>query len=161
MDFLAKLFDQPWSPLFFGLAASFLLGVLITHSFLGWLRRRLGRRNRDRGLRAEKRAVKVLRKQGFRVVSSRPTYPSELLVNKRPKTYQVTPDLLVERDDQLYVVEVKRYRDNGGVSNAATRRQVLEYLHATGYPCLLVRMPEGLIDLVEIAQVVRNTNQRR
>ncbi len=161
MDYIETLINQPWAPLLFGLLASLLAGVLITLFFMRWASRRLGRRNRARGMRAERRAVKLLRKNGFRLLSPKPVFCSELIVNDQPESYEITPDLLVEKDDQVYVVEVKRYRDNGGVSNAGTRRQVLEYLHATDYPCLLVRMPEGVIDVVELPGMMSGDNGRQ
>ena len=79
-------------------------------------------------------------------------FHSELLVNGELEHFNVTPDLLVERDGQQYVVEIKRYRERGWISNAAVRRQILEYLHASGLACLLVRMPEGLIDHIDLEE---------
>ena len=94
----------------------------------------------------------MLKSEGYTILEVEPVFHSELLVNGELEHFNVTPDLLVERDGQQYVVEIKRYRERGWISNAAVRRQILEYLHASGLACLLVRMPEGLIDHIDLEE---------
>ncbi len=114
-----------------------------------WWARRLGSANRRRGRKAEHQARKLLERQGYKVLDEQPRIAHRLLVNGAPASFDVNPDMLVRRDGTDYVVEVKNYNDSTGINNAAIRRQVIEYLRASGLPCLLIHMPEGRIDLIE------------
>ena len=133
------------------LASGFLLGLACAFYLALLFRRWLGGRHRKKGRKAEKKAVKLLQKRGFRVLERDPAFASELLVDDHVTRFPVTPDLLVERDGQRFVVEIKSYRDNISIQTASIRRQVLEYLWASGLPCLLVTMPEGNIEMVDFA----------
>lgn len=117
--------------------------------FQRWRARRLGSANRRRGRKAEHQARKLLERQGYKVLDDKPRFAHTLLVNGAPASFDVNPDMLVCRDGTSYIVEVKNYNDSTGINNAAIRRQVIEYLRATGLPCLLIHMPEGRIDLIE------------
>lgn len=61
------------------------------------------------------------------------------MVDGASRAFDITPDFIVARDGVSYVVEVKR-TDGDAVARASNRRQVTEYLLATGMPCLLVNM---------------------
>ena len=125
-----------------------LLGVLVTLIVRRQLLLLRGSRVNKRGHRAERRAAVLLEREGFRVIDYDPRLQSRLLINGEPRIFTITPDFLVERDQVTYVVEVKW--DDAGINKAAIRRQVLEYLVAADLPCLVVTMPEGMIDLVEL-----------
>ena len=137
-------------PLWFFIAMAFLTGTVLTAWLVRVSQKWKGRRNRNRGRTAEKRAKKVLKKAGYVPVEHSPRFTTILLVDGDEGNFDVTPDMLVEKEDQQYVVEVKRYRDNSGISNATVRRQVLEYMIASGLPCLLVQMPEGDIAVIDL-----------
>ena len=132
------------------LVLGFFLGSLGALSLSRWLIRRRGSRNLKLGRRAEKRAAKILKSQGYEILDFNPVFACRLLVNGKPVNFQITPDLLVALDGEWFVVEVKRYNGDSAITNAGVRRQVLEYLYATGLRCLLVHMPEGQVDLVDI-----------
>ncbi len=131
-----------------GLAVLFFLAGL---GFALLLRKRglriMGARHRLRGKHAEIDAAQLLESEGFRILEVEPRIRHALYVNGELTNFEITPDFLVEKDDQPYVVEVKRA--SGGIHNAAVRRQALEYMVAANLPCLLVLMPEGDMDLVE------------
>lgn len=128
----------------------FVLGLMCAYYINAWLLRRMGKVNQRRGRRAEHRARDILESEGFEILDIEPRIESRLLVNGDDTTFVVTPDLLVSKDGVQYVVEVKQLDDRSGVSSASVRRQVIEYVYATGMPCLLIRMPEGDIDMVEL-----------
>ncbi|MDJ0839011.1 MAG: hypothetical protein QNK37_20995 [Acidobacteriota bacterium] len=130
--------------------AAFIVGMLLAIWAVALRQRMRGRRNRNRGRTAERRARKILKKAGYTNVASSPVFTTALLVDGEEETFDVTPDQLVEKDGLQYVVEVKRYRENSGVANATVRRQVLEYMIASGLPCLLVQMPEGEISVIDL-----------
>jgi hypothetical protein len=142
-----------WTPylLMAAVISGFLVGVWLT-GFLSRFRLRwLGSKRGRLGRRAEKQAMRVLRRHGYRIEEHQPGFEHTLEVNGRPKSFIVTPDLVVSRENTYYVVEVKRLGKGAGISKAGVRRQVLEYLVASGLPCLLVSMPEGRIERVNIA----------
>ena len=126
------------------------LGLVFAFYLYRRLLRRAGSLNQRQGRSAEKKAVRLLQREGFKVLDVHPRFTCHLLVNGEESQFEITPDMLVEKDGVAYVVEVKRYNDGSGIGNASIRRQVLEYLYAGGMPCLLVRMPEGEIDLIEL-----------
>ena len=85
------------------------------------------------------------------MVAAQPVFSSQLHVDGSSKKFDVTPDFLVERNGKRYVVEVKRLdRGEASVSNADIRRQILEYLYVSGLPCLLVQMPQGIIEAIAL-----------
>jgi len=145
------LLQSPNGPFWLiGVLFSFGLGFIVAFYVYRRLQQRAGSLNQRQGRRAEKRAVRLLENEGFKVLDVHPRITCRLWVNGDAGEFAITPDMLVEKDRIRYVVEVKRYNDHSGIANAAVRRQVLEYLFAGGMPCLLVRMPEGEIDLIEI-----------
>jgi len=130
------------------LALAFLLGLVCTLYLTGLARRLLGSRYRKRGLRAEKRALRLLRKKGYRVLEHQPRFRSLLYVDGFLTAFEVTPDFLVERDGRRFVVEIKSAPEHAGIRTAAVRRQVIEYLWAAEMPCLLLTMPAGEIEII-------------
>ena len=134
------------------LALVFLFGLACAFTLNTWMLRRNGKVNQRRGRRAERNAADLLEEEGFAVLDTQPRIASPLRVNGDPEQFVVTPDMLVEKDGVRYVVEVKVHDDRAGITSAAVRRQVIEYMHATGMPCLLINMPEGDIDLIEFTE---------
>jgi len=131
---------------------TFLLGVSMTWRLVRWSGRRRGRGSLHRGRRAERRAMRLLKKQGFRILEITPVIESELIVDGAPRRFTITPDFLVDDGDgHEYVVEVKRHHQGNSIANAGIRRQVLEYLYASERACLLVAMPEGIIEEIELS----------
>ncbi len=130
----------------------FVLGTLISWQLWHFLASRRARSSQGRGRRAEKKAVRLLKKNGFRILETAPSITSSLLVDDVPRRFTVTPDFLATRDGQTYVVEVKRYRAGNSINNAGIRRQVLEYLIAAELPCLLIAMPEGSIEEIDLPE---------
>ena len=128
---------------------AFILGIWLALWLKKRLEKRAGRRHGRRGSRAEDLARVILEDEGFEILEENPSFISRLLINGDPTEFRTTPDLLVEKDGQQYIVEVKNRPDFNGIYHAPIRRQVLEYLYATELPCLLVSMPEADLDIIE------------
>lgn len=140
----------PYLP-FLLMGLGFLLGVLLAVWVVRRHRSFAGNRNRALGDVAEGNALRILKKLGFRLLEIQPVFSSRLWVDGNLRTFEVTPDFLVERNGKRFLVEVKRLnRGDASVSKADIRRQVLEYLHVSNLPCLLVQMPHGIIEAVAL-----------
>lgn len=104
-----------------------LVGLLVG-VWLARLRVRLRvARSRRMGERGEKRARKLLRRAGYRILDEQVTYRGRVLLDDAPVEYWVRVDAVVERDGQRYVAEFKGGPQAGSVATRATRRQLLEY----------------------------------
>ena len=129
---------------------TFVLGIMLTLQLVRWLGRVRGRSRHRKGHHAEKRAVKLLRKRGYRILETAPVIESTLIVDGETRVFAVTPDFLVSDGTRELVVEVKRHLQGNSIANAGIRRQVLEYLYAAERPCLLIAMPEGSIEEIDL-----------
>lgn len=127
--------------------AALAVGIFGTLFFLRWRSRRSGTAGRKHGKHAELLAEKMLVNQGYHILERNPRLRSRLAVNRDLVDFESEPDFIVEKDHCRFVVEVKSGR-HAQIGKAAVRRQILEYLFASGLPCILLMMPEG--ELVEI-----------
>lgn len=125
---------------------------------IGWARAagRTGRENARRGRtarRAEERAEHLLRDLGYSIEERQAARSWPMLVDGEPVKASVRADLLVARDGEVFVAEVK----TGSAAVAtlpATRRQLLEYLLAFEvHGVLLVDMERGRVHPVEFPAV--------
>jgi hypothetical protein len=108
---------------------------------------RLGRRRRG-GARAERRARRLLERNGYRLVAEQPRRKGCILLDGEPESFELRADAIVEKDGERLVVEIK----SGAASAASreTRRQLLEYLWVFELDgILLVDMAAGRIYRVE------------
>jgi len=126
----------------------FFLGLWVHYQWILFRKRSIGFQSRRRGEKAERRAHFLLEKNGFEVLESQPNFQAHLDVDGELREFDITPDFLVEKDGVLFVVEVKR-TNGDAIARASNRRQVIEYLMATGMPCLLVNMSLSEIQVVD------------
>jgi Holliday junction resolvase-like predicted endonuclease len=91
-------------------------------AILGWL---LARRFRA-AASAELRAERWLTRQGYRIVGRQIVRRGEVHVDGEAHGFEVRADLIVERDGERALVEVKT-GEAAGPGASATRRQLLEY----------------------------------
>jgi hypothetical protein len=127
------------SALLLGLLFSWLWWRLL-RAWRRWRLRRQGRRAR----RGERDAEGLLEALGYRVLERQARQRWTLWVDEEELEVELRADLLVERDGQLWVAEVKTGKFAPLLTTAATRRQLLEYAFA--YDCdgvLLVDMERG------------------
>lgn len=84
-------------------------------------------RSRRMGVRGEKRARRLLRRAGYRVVEEQVTLQGRVLLDDEVLPFWVRVDAVVEREGERFVAEFKGGPEAGSVTNRATRRQLLEY----------------------------------
>lgn len=134
------------------------LVILAAILAVGWMRAagRTGRENARRGARArraEDDAEHLLAAHGYRVEERQAIRPWEIVVDGERLEASVRADLVVTRDGQRFVAEVK----SGGATRPtlpATRRQLLEYLLAFDvHGVLLIDMEEQRVRAVEFPAV--------
>ena len=104
------------------LAATVWLTLRIRRAVRAWLLRRRFRSAASAELRAERWFVR----HGFRIVDRQILRRGELHVDGEPYRFDVRADLIVERDGERALVEIK----TGAAAepdSSATRRQLLEY----------------------------------
>jgi hypothetical protein len=123
-----------------------LVGALVALVLARWLRAWLGSRRAVRRARrwkaGEDAAADLLSAAGYRIVERQATtwwYPR---IDGEPLETEVRADYIVEAGGELLVAEVKTGIAAPSMGNAATRRQLLEYLVAFGADGVLLVCPE-------------------
>lgn len=126
------------------------IGSILQSHWATWRDQRKGRSVLGRGRRMERKAAKLLKACGYHVLDDKPKLTMMLRIEGEAVKFDITPDFLVEKDGTQYVVEVKYWQGaNPAIHNANIRRQVIEYIAASGLPCLLLEMPEGFVTCVD------------
>ena len=67
-----------------------------------------------------------MKKNGFRIIQKQFLIESALQVNNETKFFNVKPDFLVKKNNEIFIAEVKT-GDSASIKNISTRRQLLEY----------------------------------
>jgi Holliday junction resolvase-like predicted endonuclease len=122
------LFDDPFLSVALVLAAGLLLAAIawltlrIRRAILAWLLRRRFRSAASAELRAERWLVQ----HGFRIADRQILRRGEIHVDGEPYRFDVRADLIVERDGERALVEIKT-GEAAEPNSSATRRQMLEY----------------------------------
>ena len=142
-------------PEFFHLPLLLFFGFLSLLALIGCWRSasRIRRNYRERQRTAsagEQGAERVLRRLGYRIVERQLTGRWSMRIDGRPVDVHSRADLLVTKGGHTYIAEVKTGAEAPDPTRPATRRQLLEYLHA--FPVrgvLLVDMVERQIHEVQ------------
>ncbi|MFK8000440.1 MAG: hypothetical protein AB8H86_12640 [Polyangiales bacterium] len=141
------------------------LGLLLVLSASLAYRSGQGKRNAARarrlGKRGESRAKKLLIAKGYRVLDTQTTKALTFLVDGKKVTTHLRADFLLERRGRRYVADAKAGEKAPSATNAATRRQLLEY--ATAYDVdgvLLVDASGGNILSVEFPALQKKRRPR-
>lgn len=129
---LAALLQWPWLPVLGGMVAGGLCYRLCSGCYRNW---RMNRRF-QRGEAAERKAVKFLRRRGYRIVAAQLAETITVYVDGEPQKSTVRADFLVRKGWKTYIVEVKSGQQ-GTVRLPNVRRQLLEYK--------LVYRPDGVL----------------
>lgn len=95
------------------------------------------KRRMRKGKRAEQAAVKLLNQEGYKIVKTQETVTITTYIDGQPYKNHIRADFIVRKGLKKYVAEVKTGTTAPQASNAATRRQLLEYY--------LVYKPTGVI----------------
>lgn len=140
---------QTWIALAIGAAV-----VLLLAAVARWARARnrsrLARRRGARAVAGEEEALALLDELGYRVRERQATRSWRLATSDGEVDVELRVDYVVERDGRALVAEVKTGQSAPSLTNAATRRQLLEYRIA--YPvdgALLVDVEGGRVVEVE------------
>jgi Holliday junction resolvase len=100
--------------------------------------------------RAEARAEQLLLRAGFRIVARQVAGESVLRVDGREKSFALAADLVVEKNGQRFIAEIKSGALVARLGHAETRRQLLEYAVAFGADAVLfVDMERERVHVVE------------
>jgi hypothetical protein len=111
---------------------------------LAALRRSLRARRRGaRAVQGERDAEMLLEEAGFEILERQLPTVWTLCCDGEPTEFDLRADLLVSREGQQYVAEVKTGIHAPDLRNAATRRQLLEYALAYQSPTILLVDVEG------------------
>jgi hypothetical protein len=117
-----------------------------------WTRQRLAKWWEDRARRtrqaragkAEVAAARLLEKYGYDIVDDQVRRTWQLDVDGEVMEVTVIADYVVEYDGQRFVAEVKSGEKAPDLTNASTRRQLLEYALAYDSPTVV------LVDMAEL-----------
>lgn len=86
------------------------------------------RRHFTHGKDAEKKAADYFRKRGYRIVGTQVRADSHFYADDRKHSFEVVADLILQKDGEQFLVEVKTGND-AKPGHASTRRQIFEYSH--------------------------------
>ena len=98
-------------------------GVMLSRWRVRW---RMAR-SRRMGTRGEARAWKLLKRAGYKVTQTQVSGEIDIEVDGVLEAHTVRADALAEKNDDLFLVEVKGGDVSADPRNRNTRRQLLEY----------------------------------
>tara|TARA_R110002096_G_scaffold171490_9_gene344676 strand:- start:7441 stop:7995 length:555 start_codon:yes stop_codon:yes gene_type:complete len=116
-----------------------LLVVLVLARKWGeWRRSVRAKRRGARAVRGEEAAEALLQNAGYEILERQLGLTWEIECDGEPVEFLLRADLLVHRDGQDYIAEVKTGELAPSLTNASTRRQMLEYSIAFDSPVILL-----------------------
>ena len=110
----------------------FLLIILILFFlYLGWKIKEVYKNikfylYKRKGKKAEQKAIKLLKKNGYKIESFQTTAKGKLLQDDKTLTFLIRADLIVSKDKKKFIAEVKSGKA-ASIEEINTRRQLLEY----------------------------------
>ena len=116
---------------------SLVLAVALLFIWLGWKIRQWWKNFlfmllRRKGKKGEKASMKLLEKNGYKILEEQIKLEGFLLVDEALRKFELRPDLLVEKDGIRYIAEIKT-GEVANPSNRNTRRQLHEYSYYSGH----------------------------
>ena len=115
----------------------------LTSAWGAWRRSLRARRRGARAVQGEHDAEQLLEVAGFEIVERQLRKLWSLECDGEIRQFDLRADLLVAKDGQQYIAEVKTGERAPDLANAATRRQLLEYALAYQSPTILLVDVEG------------------
>ena len=128
--------------------------LIILLLYLGWRIRRAYKNFlffllKKRGKKGEKNAIRLLERNGYKILSTQHKMQGYLYENSKKVSYEVRPDYLVSKDDITYIAEVKTGLA-ALIGERNTRRQLLEYSKLfNSDKVLLVDITRNRIKIIE------------
>lgn len=127
--------------------------VFVLTGLLAQARTRAGAASRGRNARAlagEADAEDLLEEHGFRIRGRQVAFPGTVWIDGEPVDFGIRVDLVLERDGQDYVAEVKTGELAPDPRHGPTRRQLREYADLLpNHGVLLVDVEAGAVHTVE------------
>ena len=105
-----------------------------------WWKNFLFRLLRKRGKKGERTSIKLLEKNGYKILDEQIKLNGSLFIDGELSEFDLRPDLLLEKDGIKYIAEIK----TGNVANPSnrnTRRQLLEYSYYSDQDIILLVDP--------------------
>lgn len=127
-----------------------IIGGLLAYYFMKTMRSYKLKRQTKNARRAERAAQHVLEQQGYKIIAVQPRVPIVTRVDGREYQNHVQVDFIAQKDGLKYVVDVKTGAQVNKPTNAAIRRQLLEYylVYRTD-GALIVDMEKGKVYTIE------------
>tara|TARA_Y100001935_G_C17295226_1_gene505734 strand:- start:757 stop:1197 length:441 start_codon:yes stop_codon:yes gene_type:complete len=128
--------------------------IVIFLLYIGWKLRRAYKNFlffllKKRGRKGEIYAKKLLKRNGYKILSTQHKMQGYLYENGERVSYEVRPDYLVSKDDIKYIAEVKTGLA-ALINDRHTRRQLLEYSKIfNSNKVLLVDITRNRIKIIE------------
>ena len=133
--------------------AVLLVVLVLLRKWGEWRRSVRAKRRGARAVRGEEAAEALLRDAGYEILERQLGLTWEIECDGEPVEFLLRADLLVHRDGQDFIAEVKTGELAPSLTNASTRRQMLEYAIAFDSPViLLVDVERGHISEVYFPQ---------
>lgn len=123
--------------------AALWLFYVLTQRLGAWRRSLRARRRGARAVQGERDAESLLEAEGFEILERQLRRTWTLACDGEATEFELRADLLVLREGQEYIAEVKTGSRAPDLRNAATRRQLLEYALAYESPTVLLVDVEG------------------
>ena len=127
-----------WRLLVAAFALALFLVLVLARRWGAWRRSRRAKRRGARAVRGEHDAEALLQGQGYEILDRQISKPWLVERDGEPVEFLLRADLLVRKDDRTYIAEVKTGDLAPNLSNAGTRRQILEYSIAFASPTVLL-----------------------
>ena len=140
---ITRLFDQ-----------IILIILIITLLYLGWKIRRAYKNFlffllKRKGKKGEKNAKKLLKNSGYKILSTQHKMQGILYEDNKKVSFEVRPDYLVEKNNIIYIAEVKT-GFSALIGERNTRRQLLEYSKlSNSNKVLLVDLTRNKIKIIK------------
>lgn len=104
-----------------------LLSLILYLKTRDYINNRKAKKRSVTSKRAEKKAEKWLKRNGFQIIEKQQSRPLIIQTGRTSHRYLIRTDFLVKKGGRKYIVEVKSGRKNSYITNRDTRRQLLEY----------------------------------
>jgi len=95
---------------------------------------------RKRGQKGEKISIKLLEKNGYKILDHQIKLNGHFFIDEDLKQFELRPDFLVEKDGAQYIAEIKT-GEVANPTNRNTRRQLHEYSYYSGHDVVLLVDP--------------------
>ena len=108
-----------------------LIFLILFFLYLGWKIKEIYKNikfylYKRKGKKAEQKAIKLLKKNGYKIESFQTTAKGKLLQNDETVSFFIRADLIVSKDKKKFIAEVKSGKA-ASIEEINTRRQLLEY----------------------------------